>query len=113
MMMTRTAQPVVIGSKSKKTKPLRISHKIQDKAEQSIATPQSPTKTSVIIPSSAKPIVVVNKQEGMTREDITPTTVDSAMNSSTAVGQKKQVGINLLCQNMLLQKSYHKPSVVN
>ena len=102
MMMTHTAQPVVISSKSKKTKPFRISHKIQDKAEQSKATPQSPTKTSVIIPSSAKPIMVVSKQEGLTREDIKPTTVDSTMNTSTtAVGQKKQVGISLLCQELM------------
>ena len=90
MTVTRTAQPVIV--KSKRTKPLRISHKVKDRIEQGTTVPQSPTKTSASIPTTGEPAVLISKQKGLTREDIKPTTVDSMVSSSaTAVGQMKQV----------------------
>ncbi|XP_065897129.1 probable ubiquitin carboxyl-terminal hydrolase MINDY-4 [Dysidea avara] len=90
MTVTRTAQPVIV--KSKRTKPLRISHKVKDRIEQGTTVPQSPTKTSASIPTTGEPAVLISKQKGLTREDIKPTTVDSMVSSSaTAVGQMKQL----------------------
>jgi len=90
MMVTRTAQPVIVaGSKSKRTKSLRISHKAKVRVEQDTTDPQSPTKS---IPTTSKFAEVVSKQEGLIREDVKPATVDSMVNRSLpTVEQTKQV----------------------
>ena len=61
MMVTRTAQPVIIGSKSKRTKPLHISHKVKDKAEQGTTVTQSPLKIATKTPATSQPVMVLKE----------------------------------------------------
>ena len=55
VMVTRTAQPIVTGSsnKSRKAKPLRLSHKLKEKVEEGLSTHQSPVKIPPGYPSPA------------------------------------------------------------
>ncbi|XP_065897128.1 probable ubiquitin carboxyl-terminal hydrolase MINDY-4 isoform X2 [Dysidea avara] len=91
VMVTHTAQPVIVtGSKNKKTKPLRVSHKIKDRY--GTTTPHSPVKTTTSIPATSEPVLTFGEQN---REDVESAGVHSHSVVNTVVQQRAGMELSL------------------
>ncbi|XP_065897108.1 uncharacterized protein [Dysidea avara] len=92
MMVTRTAQPVIVtSSKSKRTKPVHISRKVKNRVEH---TPQSPVKVATSNPATSEPVLTFGEPH---TEDVESTGVQShyIVNKSTTVVQQHIMELSL------------------